>query len=257
MNHKDLSSVVTALSQANRVLFITGAGVSEESGIPTYRGIGGIYNQKLKNGMEVEELLSISSFNTNPHLVWKYIYEMENRCRNALPNRGHYIIAKMEEFLPYVLVVTQNVDGLHRKAGSKNLIELHGYIYNLKCRRCGKETEVSDFSHIDIPPYCSECGGIIRPDVVFFGETLPVKKYYRLISEIKDGFDIVFSVGTSSLFSYVSLPVYEIKNRGGLTVEINPSFTSISHIVDIKITMEAGPALSLIWENYRQRFKIK
>lgn len=257
MNHKDLSTIITALSQANRVLFITGAGVSRESGIPTYRGIGGIYNQKLEDGMEVEELLSISSFNTNPHLVWKYIYKMENRYRNALPNRAHYIIAEMEKILPYVLVVTQNVDGLHRKAGSKNLIELHGYIYNLKCRRCDKETEVPDFNHIDIPPYCPECRKIIRPDVVFFGELLPPEKYYRLISELKNGFDIVFSVGTSSLFPYITFPVYEIKNQVGLTVEINPSFTSLSQIVDIKITMEAGPALSLIWENYKQRCKIK
>lgn len=253
MREKDISTILNVLAQSKRILFLTGAGISQESGIPTYRDRDGIYRQK--SDLEIEEILNPETLASQPHLVWNYIYDIEKNCRNARPNEAHLIIAEMEKCFPFVLTVTQNVDGLHRKAGSKNLIELHGYIYELVCMKCGDKFEVNDFSEIEIPPQCAKCGGILRPDVVLFGESLPPEKYFQFRHEVEKGFDILFVIGTTAIFPYIKLPVYEIKRKNGLVVEINPSYSEISPLADIKITEKAVPALTEIWERFKGGLK--
>lgn len=241
---------VSLLKKSQSVLFITGAGISAESGLPTYRGIGGLYNNdETEEGMPIETLLSGEVFKSRPEVSWKYIFQIEKNCRGAKFNRAHEIIAKMQDKFKRVWVLTQNVDGFHLDAGSKNVIEIHGNIHRLCCTSCDWFERVKDYSHLtEIPPKCSQCNNVVRPDVVLFGEMLPIDKLNLFATEFNRGFDICFSVGTTSLFPYISMPVLDMKRQGRPTIEINPGETDISQIVDIKLNSGAVSALEAIWK---------
>ncbi len=241
------------LRTARRILFITGAGISAESGLPTYRGIGGLYNDKLtKDNIPIEEALSGYMMQTRPELTWSYISEIEKACRGAKFNRAHSIIAEMENYFHGVCVLTQNIDGFHRDAGSENVIDIHGDIHNLFCPSCGYKEIHSDYSKLQIPPVCSNCSSTMRPDVILFGEYLDSKKLEKFEMEMREGFDAVFSIGTTSVFPYISRPIYEANMRKAITVEINPSDTEVTDSVMIKIPTGAIEALSKIWDHIRQ-----
>jgi NAD-dependent deacetylase len=244
-----IDAVVEILKQSSSVFFITGAGISADSGLPTYRGIGGLYNDKATDeGVPIEVALSGQMMRTNPTLVWKYIYQIESACRGARFNRGHEVIAEMEKTFDRLWTLTQNIDGFHYDAGSKHLIDIHGDIHWLICTQCSRKNRVEDFSGLDIPPYCPDCGALIRPEVVLFGEMLPYQKCQLLADVLQAGFDIIFSVGTTSVFPYIAQPVLEAKYRGIPTVEINPGQTQVSSTVDFKITAGAAEALDAIWK---------
>jgi len=149
----------TLLLKAKSVLFITGAGISADSGLPTYRGIGGLYNDSdTQDGVPIEAALAGETLKANPALTWKYLSQIEERCRNARYNRAHEVIAKIEKRFPRVWVLTQNIDGFHTDAGSKNVIEIHGNLHRLFCEACGWKTEVKNYGEINIPPKCPDCG---------------------------------------------------------------------------------------------------
>ena len=239
------------LRGAKSILFITGAGLSADSGLPTYRGISGLYNSSsTEDGIPIEVALAGETIETNPVLTWKYIARIEEKCRAAMPNRGHEVIKEMEEYFERVWILTQNVDGLHHKAGSKNVIDIHGDIYRLICPHCMWRTRVKDYSEIKIPPLCQECERIIRPEVVFFGEYLPYNQSQTLLRELEKGFDVYFSIGTTSVFHYIKQPILDANERGKLTVEINPEKTCISDIVDVNISLGAAEAMDKIWGEY-------
>lgn len=239
------------LKKYNSILFITGAGISADSGLPTYRGIGGLYNGKItKEGIPIEMALAAQTLNTNPEITWKYLFQIEEKCRNAAFNRAHEVIAQMEKNFERVWVLTQNIDGFHRAAGSKNVIDIHGDIHKLVCPHCRWKTTVDNYAQLSLPPLCPECSSIVRPDVVFFGEMLPADKVQRLYEELVKGFDIYFSVGTTSFFPYISRPIYEAKLMNRPTVEINPGETRVSGLVDIKISLGAAQALDELWKCY-------
>jgi NAD-dependent deacetylase len=149
-------------------------------------------------------------------------------------------------------VLTQNVDGFHRHAGSRNVIDIHGDLHHLVCTRCTWEERVDDYDHISPLPRCIDCHSVVRPDVVLFGEWLPETKVKRLQQEMARGFDLVFSVGTSSQFPYIQEPVRQAHARGGFTVEINPGRTEISSLVDEQIPAGAAETLGAIWEHFRR-----
>jgi NAD-dependent deacetylase len=242
-----IGEVADHLQKAHRVLFITGAGISADSGLPTYRGVGGLYDDILTDDeLPIEVALSGTMLRSRPALTWKYVLEIEKACRGAVPNRGHEIIAEIERQKPETWVLTQNIDGFHRRAGSQNLIEIHGHLLDLQCTRCDWEEEVANFSYLALPPKCIRCNGPIRPDVVFFGEMLPEKKIEMLYSEMARGFDMVFSVGTTSVFPYISEPVLAARQAGVPTVEINPGETDISQLVDYRLQMGAAAALAAL-----------
>lgn len=247
-----ITKVVGLLKQAKSILFITGAGISADSGLPTYRGIGGLYNDKYtEEGIPIEEALSGEMIQNNPEITWKYISRIEEKCRGAKPNRAHEIIKEMEKYFKRVWILTQNIDGLHQKAGSKNIIDIHGDMYNLICPNCLWRKKVKDYSQIRIPPLCRQCHKIVRPEVVFFNETLPYDKCQVLLGEIEKGFDIYFSIGTTSVFHYISQPMIEAKANGRPTIEINPDETYISDIVDIKLPLGAATAMEKIWQEFK------
>jgi NAD-dependent deacetylase len=239
-----LARIAARLSRCERILFITGAGMSAESGLPTYRGIGGLYEElETDEGVPIEDALSGEMMRRRPEVCWKYILQIERACRGARPNRGHQAIAALEERFD-VSVLTQNVDGLHHAAGSRDIIDIHGDIRALLCTRCDHRRRASDFEGLACPPRCPDCGAVVRPDVVLFGEALPLPKVARMQAAL--GADAVFSVGTTSVFPYIAEPVLEAAERGALTVEINPGETLVSGLVEEKLALSAGEALAAI-----------
>lgn len=241
-----VAAIACRLRAARRVLAITGAGMSAASGLPTYRGSGGLYDRdRTPEGYAIEDALSIDMLNARPEICWRHLAEIEQACRGAAPNRGHTILADFERRFEHFVVLTQNVDGLHQSAGSCNVIPIHGDVHHLVCTRCSARTFHADYSALPIPPYC-KCGGLIRPDVVLFGERLPPTELARLEREIALGFDVALSIGTTSVFSYITYPVYATRRRGGFTVEINPGQTSVSDGVDVRLRCGAVEALEAI-----------
>lgn len=242
-----VAQAAAALRKARRILVVTGAGISADAGLPTYRGVGGLYDGvPAEEGLEIEEILSGPMFEQRPGLTWKYLHQIERAGRGAAPSAGHRVLAAMDEAFE-VMVLTQNVDGLHGKAGSRDVVDIHGDFRRLYCASCGWEEIVDDYSQLADLPQCPACKGVIRPDVVLFGEMLPLKKLQRLRMEQARRFDIVFSVGTSSLFPYIVEPVLFARSAGCPTIEINPQATEVSALVDIRLPTTASAALQAIW----------
>ena len=249
-----IQRVVNVLRESDSLLFITGAGISADSGLPTYRGIGGLYDvDATDDGLAIEELLSGSTMRHDPELCWKYLLQLEQACRGAKFNRGHEVVAEMENHFKRVWTVTQNVDGFHHAAGSRHVIDLHGSLRDLKCTACSYRNHADDFASLSLPPQCPICGSIVRPDIVLFGECLPQHKLKVLYRELELGFDAVFTIGTASVFRYIAEPVLAAKRTQRATIEINPSATEMSHVVDIKLPLRASAALDAIWNHYQER----
>ena len=248
-----IDAVVRILKQTKSILFVTGAGLSADSGIPTYRGIGGLYDIELtEEGLPIEEILSGHMLASSPELTWKYLLRIAEAARGSAPNRGHQVIAEIEQHFPRTWVLTQNVDGFHRAAGSQNVIEIHGNMRSLSCTRCRVQAEVDEeFAVEEIPPKCSVCGGVMRPDVVLFEEMLPDDAIAELRQQLAMGFGLVFSVGTSSGFPYIQEPVRMARSMGVPTIEINPDTTVASDMFNYRISMPAANALDEIWRQFQ------
>lgn len=255
MNDPDptlVARIAQELCRARRLLFITGAGISADSGLPTYRGIGGLYNnQATEDHFSIETALSGSMLETNPAITWKYLYQIEEACRGARFNDAHAIIAEWQDIFE-VCVLTQNIDGFHRDAGSRNLVEIHGDIHDLYCTRCNYQTTVPDYSALELPPSCPRCHALVRPRVVLFGEVLPSHAIQHLYRELDQGFDLVFSIGTTSVFPYIAGPVVRASQMGIPTVEINPGSTHVTHFVDYKLASGAAASLRAIRQAFQQ-----
>lgn len=242
----DLDVVAGWLRQAQRVLFITGAGISADSGLPTYRGVGGLYDgEATEDGLSIEDALSGEVLELRPDITWKYLLQIERNCRDAAPNLAHRAIACLERRLQRVMVFTQNVDGLHRMAGSREVVEIHGNLRELRCSRCAHR-EAACLEGREMPPRCPACGGVLRPEVVLFGEALPEGEMDRFVDALDEGFDLVFSIGTSGAFPYIAQPVAMAAAEGVPTVEINPASTRLSGLVDIRLPLGAAEAMSAL-----------
>ena len=250
--HETIDAVVRVLDGCHSILFITGAGISVDSGLSTYRGIGGLYEVEVtEEGLPIQEILSGPMLRSNPELTWKYLAQIAQASRGGTFNRAHEVIAEMEAHFPRVCTLTQNVDGFHRSAGSRNVIEIHGNVRSLTCTKCDVR-EVLDLNAMrEIPPRCPDCRAIMRPDVVLFDEELPEEALRRLRRELENGFELVFSIGTSSVFPYIQEPVVAARRRGVPTVEINPSETVISDYADYRLGMGAAAAMEEIWSRFQ------
>lgn len=220
--------------QAKEIVFVTGAGISQESGIPTFRGKDGLWRK-----YDAMKLATIDAFYENPKLVWEWYEERRRNILSAHPNAGHLAIAELEKFRS-VHVLTQNVDGLHQRAGSAKVHELHGSIITIRCTSCDfKETITSSFSKL--PPIC-KCGNILRPDVVWFGEPLPQDVWNEAMQRAISC-DLMVVAGTSLAVSPANLlPVYARQN-GSTLIEINPEETSMSSGMDLSIRLPAAKAI--------------
>jgi NAD-dependent deacetylase len=246
-----IDQVVELLRKSRSLLFITGAGLSADSGLPTYRGVGGLYDDcHPEEGVPIETILSGEMLAARPPLTWKYLLQVERATRGAKPNRGHEVIAEMEQRFERVWVLTQNVDGFHRRAGSRNVIDIHGDLHHIRCTRCAFEESVTDYEGFSVPPRCPDCQGVLRPDVVLFGELLPARQLATYRAETERGFDLVLSIGTSSVFPYISAPVLDAYHFGKPSVEINPGETDVTEFVTVKVPLGAAAALDAIWSRY-------
>jgi len=244
-----IRAIAALLKRARRVLFITGAGISADSGLPTYRGLGGLYENDLtEEGMPIEEALSGEMLRRRPAIPWKYMAAIEQNCRSVGPNPAHRLIAAWEKELPYVMTLTQNIDGLHSTAGSRNVIEIHGNVHRMRCEHCGFRETVESLAGRELPPSCPQCGKFIRPEVVLFGEMLPEEALSRYLEALAVGFDLVFSIGTTSVFPYIAQPVVQAIQQNAPSVEINPGRTRLSEHVAYQLPLGAAQALTAIEE---------
>ncbi|MCX4242382.1 SIR2 family NAD-dependent protein deacylase [Paraliomyxa miuraensis] len=235
------------VDQAERILFITGAGISADSGLPTYRGVGGLYDGAgTEDGMPIEVALSGPMMHKRPEVCWKYIHQVERACRDAAPNRAHEVIAALQRRREGVVVLTQNVDGFHRAAGSEDVIEIHGNVHELHCTRCAWEQVVPDYAGLTIPPRCPSCDALVRPRVVLFGEMLPDRALGRLQAELARGFSLVVMVGTTAVFPYIAAPVHYAPRWGAHTVEINPGDSEVSRFCELRLPARAAPTFEAL-----------
>ncbi|MCP4570520.1 MAG: NAD-dependent deacylase [FCB group bacterium] len=238
------SDLIERIRNAQRPVFSTGAGVSAESGVPTFRGEGGIWNK-----MRPEELASVDGFMQNPTLVWEWYQHRRNLMSGVDPNPGHHAIAEFEKRFPGTILITQNIDGLHDRAGSSNILELHGNIARNKCFDCGRPY-TEEINIEDDFPHC-DCGGKIRPDVVWFGEMLPQNIISRAFRAAEEA-DLFFAVGTSAVVQpAASLPV--IAGRAGAyVVEINLDQTALTSAADLFLQGKSGDVLPRIMDELNQ-----
>lgn len=224
------------LPEARKVAVLTGAGISAESGLATFRGADGIWKK-----FRPEELASFEAFQRNPQLVWDWYQHRRQILKQARPNPGHFALAALERFYPEFTLITQNVDGLHHRAGSRNVLELHGNIRYNKCIVCGRRTDREEFNSNAVTPAC-DCGGKLRPDVVWFGEFLP-EKVLNAAYLAAQTCQLFFAIGTSAIVQpAASLPLVA-RQCGAYLVEINLEGTEISGMVDETLTGSAGTIL--------------
>jgi len=228
---------LNALRNSRNVVVSTGAGVSSESGVPTFRGADGLWNK-----FRPEELATFEAFERNPRIVWEWYQYRREIINRIKPNAGHYSIAQMPGYFESFTLVTQNVDGLHRAAGSDDLVELHGNIKRNRCIECGGFNYDEEFAQF--PPLCA-CGGRLRPDVVWFGELLP-KGAFEKAEMATTGCDLFFSVGTSGIVQPAASLPFTARRVGAFIVEINIEQTELTHIADEHFTVKSGEILPAI-----------
>jgi len=227
-----------------KIVVLTGAGISAESGIPTFRGKDGLWRS-----YNPSELATPEAFKRDPKLVWEWYNWRREIIAKAEPNEGHKILVELENKFPNFWLITQNVDGLHQRAGSKKVIELHGNIWRVRCTSCKKEYYDYQVPLPEIPPRCVYCGGLLRPAVVWFGEPLPTDALEKAY-ELSMSADIFIVVGTSGVvYPAAELPIVA-KRSGAKLVEINPEETPITPYADISLREKASTGLSKlrIWQ---------
>jgi NAD-dependent deacetylase len=231
-----------ALGTASTVTAFTGAGISAESGVATFRSEGGLWKK-----MKPEELASMDGFIRNPALVWEWYAERKRIIADVAPNPGHRALARMQDLFPRFAVVTQNIDNLHHRAGSRIVHELHGNIERNYCMQCGKTYSNEDVLAMHDVPACTACGGRIRPDVVWFGEMLPEDEWEASV-RASEAAEVFLSIGTSSVvYPAASLPMMA-KRSGALLVEVNPEPTPLTSGVDVFLQGTAGSILPALYE---------
>lgn len=225
------------LRHAERVVALTGAGVSAESGIPTFRdaqtGLWARYRP--------EDLATPDAFARNPKLVWDWYAMRRRMIVQAQPNPAHWALAAMEQHIPDFTLITQNVDGLHQAAGSRNVVPLHGDIRRVRCAECGFHPDAWDDDAPDVPR-CPSCGGLLRPDVVWFGENLPSEALSRAL-QVSGRAQVFLVIGTSALVQPAASLWTLCAERGGAVAEINLEPTGISQLVDYGFYGRAGEIL--------------
>lgn len=227
------------LREARRVLVVTGAGVSAESGVPTFRGPQGLWRE-----LRPEDLATAEAFDRDPRLVWEWYDWRRQQIAAVAPNAAHHAIARLEARTPGLLLATQNVDGLHAAAGSRRVLELHGSLWTLRCVLCRQERDDRRAPLDELPPRCV-CGGLLRPGVVWFGEALSRDVLYDSFAAARSA-EVVLVVGTSSVVYPAAALPETARGHGAFVIEVNPEATSLTPLADVSLRGTAAqivPAL--------------
>jgi NAD-dependent deacetylase len=245
-----------------KIVALTGAGVSEESGVPTFRGDSGIW-KRYNPAIFANSPGLITTYLTRPHRVSEFVVDIYSTIIDARPNPGHFALRKLEEAGLLMAVITQNIDNLHQEAGSRSVIELHGNIFKYRCMRCRRREKIEKEEIIKVIDYIKEhrgsrlalkrllrrckCGGIERPDVVLFGESLPEEEVRKARLELDDC-KLLLLIGTSGVVYPAAYLPYYAKEHGAKIIEIGPKKTSLSWLSDFFIQGRAGERLPEIME---------
>lgn len=228
------------LGESKYAVALTGAGISVESGIPDFRSPGGLWSR-----FDPLEYGYIESFRRNPAKVWGMLLELDALISRAEPNGAHIALAELEKRDLIRWVITQNVDSLHHRAGSTKVIEFHGNNRVLRCDLCGKRSAREEVSVLNLPPLCW-CGGLIRPDLVFFGEAIP-EEALRMALSAAEKCDLMMVIGTSAAVAPASTLPRIAKDNGAYLLEVNPQPSALTHhLTDLHIAEQAGIALPAI-----------
>jgi NAD-dependent deacetylase len=233
---KLFEEVQDRLARAKRAAALTGAGISAESGVPTFRGPEGLW----KN-FRPEDLATPEAFARDPQLVWEWYVWRRDRIAPCAPNPAHHALITLEQRIPDFTLITQNVDGLHRRAGSRNILHLHGTIWEVRCTGCGRVEENRD-PELAYPPLCPACGKLLRPNVVWFGEALD-PAILAGAEEALHKCEILLVVGTSAVVQPAASMALWAKRAGAYVVEINLEPTPLSRAVDASFQGKAGEIL--------------
>jgi len=229
-------------AQAKSVLVLTGAGVSAESGVPTFRGGG---NTVVWKGMPFDVISSAGMLERDLPAVWEWFNYRRNLLESLKPNPAHVAVARWQERFSDFNLVTQNIDGLHQAAGSRDVIELHGSIWRARCLDCGTRHDVRELKFDDGVPACLKCGSYLRPDVILFGEMLPMGAF-EAAAKKAESCELCFVVGTSVVV-YPAASIPEIaRAAGAYLVEVNPERTALSDLCDQVLMGRAGEILPLL-----------
>lgn len=259
------ADVSERLHQARSVAVLTGAGMSAESGIPTFRG----GDNSLWRDFDPETLATPAAFRRDPALVWGWYQWRTGLVAQARPHAGHRALAQLEARLPALDVITQNVDNLHERAGSRRVVHLHGSLFAPRCFDCARphdETTATSatvesatdaaFASADPkpalrlePPHCGHCGGRIRPGVVWFGEALPTAPWQQSLRNVREA-DLVLVVGTAGVVQPAASLVMEARQAGAFVVEINPAGTEQSRLANLAWRATAADALSAVMQRF-------
>lgn len=243
MDTRAIRQVAEKIGAASRVVVLTGAGISQESGVPTFRGDDGLW----KN-FRAEQLATPEAFHRDPVLVWQWYDWRRGLIKPLKPNPGHYALVEFEKRIEDFTLVTQNVDGLHRMAGSRNPIEMHGTIWRVRCVECNNTFENRDVP-IEILPKCEACSGLLRPDVVWFGETLD-EEILRMIYARLQRVQLMLIIGTSAVVQpAASFGLVAKRTAGAFVVELNRSRTAQSMLFDLSVQGKAGELLPRLLEH--------
>jgi len=237
LQNKEIQLVKERLKNSKNIVILTGAGISAESGVPTFRGKDGLWRN-----YDPMELATPAAFNNNPKLVWEWYNWRREIVSKTQPNQGHFALTQMEQRYKNTTIITQNVDGLHIKAGTEKVLEIHGNIWRTRCTVCGDINYNYTVPLTTIPPVCNKCKGILRPDIVWFGEQLPENIMSKVEEKIYNC-DFMFVIGTSGTVQPAASFSFIAKQRNAYIVEINIEETPTTDIADISLLGKSGEIL--------------
>ncbi len=235
MIEEQISLVRERLAATKSLVVLTGAGISAESGVPTFRGDEGLWKT-----YRAEELATPQAFQRDPQLVWEWYQWRRGLIAAKVPNAAHEALVGLEQTIIQFQLITQNVDGLHAKAGSRNMLEMHGNIWKMRCTHCGVKTEDHSLS-LPALPKCSECDSLLRPDIVWFGEAIDGKHLEQSLSACQNH-EVMFVIGTSGVVQPAASFASIAKEAGVFVVEINPA-PSLSGLADVTLSGKAAEVL--------------
>lgn len=240
---EQIQAIKEALINAERVAVLTGAGISAESGVPTFRGKDGLWRN-----YNATELATPQAFSSDPELVWEFYGWRRNLIGGVTFNSAHKALAELENRVPIFTLITQNVDGLHLKAGSKNVFEIHGNLWKVRCLKCQRIT-LDESKELGRLPKCGDCGGLLRPHVVWFGESLD-PEILRNVIEASRACQVMLVIGTSAVVQPAASLALEAKQSGAVVAEFNLEKTPQSDFMDYTLLGKAGEIVPKLLENW-------
>ncbi len=240
---KNINELKKIIVSSKRITVLTGAGISAESGVPTFRGSGGIWRN-----YQVTDVATPEAFARDPELVWEFYNWRRDLISKVTFNPGHKALVKLEKHVNDFTLITQNVDGLHREAGSERLLEIHGNLWEVKCTKCSL-VNMDRSQNMGKLPKCSKCGGLLRPHVVWFGESLDPDIIHKAVEASKNC-ECMLIVGTSGVVQPAASLAYHAKAEGAVVAEINIEQTPQSGHMDFVLTGKAGEILPILVEDF-------